>query len=195
MKSNFTKIGASVVASLTLLAAAVPAVQAQEQLFVRDNYDRPVKDPFDRCVLTMGGVTFPECVGEVAAAPAPQPVVERLTLSADAFFDFDKSTLKPAGKASLDKLVSDLNRVESVNSIDVVGHTDSVGSDAYNQRLSERRAAAVQQYLVQKGVNPAIIHTSGMGERQPVASNATAEGRAKNRRVEITIEASGKVTQ
>jgi OOP family OmpA-OmpF porin len=76
-----------------------------------------------------------------------------------------------------------------VGDIDVVGHTDSVGSDDYNQRLSVRRAMAVKQYLVSQGINGGIIDVIGMGERQPVATNDTAAGRAMNRRVDILIGA------
>ena len=119
-------------------------------------------------------------------APAPAPLV--LSLAADANFDFDKSELKPAGRASLDQLVSDMRQV-NVSSIDIIGHTDSIGSEEYNQGLSERRAASAANYLVQQGVNPGLISTSGRGELQPIASNATAEGRAQNRRVDIAVDA------
>ena len=74
-----------------------------------------------------------------------------------------------------------------VKDIDIIGHTDSIGSDAYNMRLSERRAMAVRNFLVSEGVNSSIIGVSGMGERQPVASNDTDEGRALNRRVEVLV--------
>ena len=109
-----------------------------------------------------------------------------MTYAADAFFDFDKSVLKPEGKAKLDDLVG---KVQGINLevIIAVGHTDSVGSDAYNQRLSVRRAEAVKAYLVSKGIDKSRVYTEGKGEKQPVADNKTAEGRAKNRRVEIEV--------
>jgi OOP family OmpA-OmpF porin len=124
-----------------------------------------------------------------AAAPAPAAPVaaaSKVTYAADAFFDFDKAVVKPAGKAKLDDLVS---KVQGINLevIIAVGHTDSVGSDAYNQKLSVRRAEAVKAYLVSKGIEKNRIYTEGKGEKQPVASNKTAEGRAKNRRVEIEV--------
>ena len=124
-----------------------------------------------------------------APAPAPAPAVaasSKVTYAADAFFDFDKSVLKPAGKAKLDDLVS---KVQGINLevIIAVGHTDSVGSDAYNQKLSIRRAEAVKAYLVSKGIEKNRVYTEGKGEKQPVADNKTAEGRAKNRRVEIEV--------
>jgi len=120
-------------------------------------------------------------------APAPQPpAATKVTYAADAFFDFDKAVLKPEGKAKLDDLVG---KVQGINLevIIAVGHTDSVGSDAYNQKLSVRRAEAVKAYLVSKGIEKNRVYTEGKGEKQPVADNKTAEGRAKNRRVEIEV--------
>jgi OOP family OmpA-OmpF porin len=123
-----------------------------------------------------------------AAAPAPAPVAAatKVTYAADAFFDFDKSVVKPAGKTKLDDLVSKVKGI-NLEVIIAVGHTDSVGSDAYNQKLSVRRAEAVKAYLVSKGIEKNRIYTEGKGEKQPVASNVTNEGRAKNRRVEIEV--------
>jgi OOP family OmpA-OmpF porin len=121
-----------------------------------------------------------------AAKPAPKPVGESLTLAAETHFDFDKSALKPAGKARLDELVGKLKAV-NLEVIIAVGHTDSIGTKAYNQKLSERRAGAVKDYLVSKGIPASRIHTEGKGEMQPVADNRTREGRAKNRRVEIEV--------
>ena len=122
-----------------------------------------------------------------APAPAPQPpAATKVTYAADAFFDFDKSVLKPEGRAKLDDLVGKIAGI-SLEVIIAVGHTDSVGSDAYNQRLSVRRAEAVKAYLVSKGIEKNRVYTEGKGEKQPVADNRTAEGRAKNRRVEIEV--------
>ena len=122
------------------------------------------------------------------AAPAvpPAPVSEKVTYAADAFFDFDKAVLKPDARAKLDELVSKTGGV-NLEVIIAVGHTDSVGTDAYNQRLSVRRAEAVKAYLVSKGVEKNRVYTEGKGEKQPVADNKSAEGRAKNRRVEIEV--------
>lgn len=120
------------------------------------------------------------------AAAAPVPTAEKVTFAADAFFDFDKATLKPDGKAKLDDLASKLNSL-NLEVIIAVGHTDSVGSDAYNQKLSIRRAEAVKGYLVNKGVDEKRVYTEGKGEKQPVASNKDAAGRAQNRRVEIEV--------
>lgn len=122
-----------------------------------------------------------------APAPAPQPAVaSKVTYAADAFFDFDKSVLKPEGKAKLDDLVSKVKGI-NLEVIIAVGHTDSIGSDAYNQKLSVRRSEAVKAYLVSKGIEKNRVYTEGKGEKQPVADNKTAEGRAKNRRVEIEV--------
>lgn len=120
-------------------------------------------------------------------APAPQPpAATKVTYAADAFFDFDKSVLKPEGRAKLDDLVGKIQGI-NLEVIIAVGHTDSVGTDAYNQRLSVRRAEAVKAYLVSKGIERNRVYTEGKGEKQPVADNRTAEGRAKNRRVEIEV--------
>ena len=119
-------------------------------------------------------------------APPPAPVSEKVTFAADAFFDFDKSVLKPEAKAKLDDLVGKTQGI-NLEVIIAVGHTDSVGSDAYNQKLSIRRAEAIKAYLVSKGVEKNRVYTEGKGEKQPVADNKTAEGRAKNRRTEIEV--------
>lgn len=127
-----------------------------------------------------------------APAPAPAPVVpvapatEKVSFAADAFFDFDKATLKPEGKAKLDDLTDKVKGI-TLEVIIAVGHTDSVGSDAYNQKLSEKRAQAVKDYLTSKGTDASRVYVEGKGEKQPVADNKTADGRAKNRRVEIEV--------
>ena len=121
-----------------------------------------------------------------APKPAPKPVAEKVTLAADVLFDFDKSVLKPEGKAKLDDLASKIQAI-ALEVVIAIGHTDSIGSDAYNQKLSVRRAESVKAYLVSKGVEPNRIYTEGKGEKQPVASNKTKEGRQKNRRVEIEV--------
>ena len=121
------------------------------------------------------------------AAPAPQPpAATKVTYASDAFFDFNKAVVKPEGKAKLDDLVGKVKGV-NLEVIIAVGHTDAVGADAYNQALSVKRAEAVKAYLVSKGIEKNRVYTEGKGEKQPVADNKTAEGRAKNRRVEIEV--------
>ena len=121
------------------------------------------------------------------AAPAPAPAAAtKVTYAADAFFDFNKSVLKAEGKAKLDDLVGKVKGI-SLEVIIAVGHTDAVGSDAYNQKLSVKRSDAVKAYLVSKGIEKNRVYTEGKGEKQPVADNKTPEGRAKNRRVEIEV--------
>ena len=121
------------------------------------------------------------------AKPAPAPAVaSKVTYAADAFFDFDKAVLKPEGKAKLDDLVGKVKGI-NLEVIIAVGHTDSVGTDAYNQKLSVSRSEAVKAYLVSKGIEKSRVYTEGKGEKQPVADNKTAEGRSKNRRVEIEV--------
>jgi OOP family OmpA-OmpF porin len=132
-------------------------------------------------------VEAPPAPAPAPAPAAPQaPAASKVTYAADAFFDFDKSTLKPAGKAKLDDLVGKVKGI-NLEVIIAVGHTDNVGSDVYNQKLAVKRAESVKAYLVSKGIEKNRIYTEGKGEKQPVADNKTTEGRAKNRRVEIEV--------
>ena len=131
----------------------------------------------------------PVVVAPVVVAPVvvpAAPVSEKVTFAADAFFDFDKSVLKPEAKAKLDDLVAKTSAV-ALEVIIAVGHTDAVGTDGYNQKLSVQRSEAVKAYLVGKGIEKNRVYTEGKGEKQPVADNKTSEGRAKNRRVEIEV--------
>ena len=118
--------------------------------------------------------------------PPPAPVSEKVTFAADAFFDSGKSVLKPEAKAKLDDLVSKTAGI-NLEVIIAVGHTDSDGSDAMNQKLSVARSEAVKAHLTGKGVEKNRVYTEGKGEKQPVADNKTKEGKSKNRRVEIEV--------
>ena len=122
-----------------------------------------------------------------AARPAPPPAAAtKVTYAADTFFDFNKSVLKADGKAKLDDLAGKVKAI-NLEVIIAVGHTDSAGSDAYNQKLSVKRADAVKAYLITKGIEKNRVYTEGKGEKQPVADNKTDAGRSKNRRVELEV--------
>ncbi len=124
----------------------------------------------------------------VAAEPAPLPKEETIVIR-NVHFEFDKATLTAADRAQLDTVATRLKTEATTARLSVSGHTDSVGRDAYNQRLSEQRAKAVTDYLVSSGVPRAsVVSVKGMGEAQPVADNNTADGRAMNRRTEILIQ-------
>ena len=140
-----------------------------------------------------------KCVAPVAAAkpaaPAPKPTADKIKLAADALFDFDKATLKPEGRAKLDDLAAKSKQLK-LEVILAVGHTDRLGSDAYNQKLSVRRAAAVKTYLVSKGVEANRVYTEGKGEKQPVTGakcntvknrKALIECLQPDRRVEVEV--------
>jgi OOP family OmpA-OmpF porin len=123
---------------------------------------------------------------KAAAAKKSSVTQSKITLQADTLYDFDKATLKAEGQATLDKIAKDLSKIK-LEVIIAVGNTDSVGTDAYNMALGQRRAQSVKAYLVSKGVDGSRIYTESKGKSNPVASNATAEGRAKNRRTDIEV--------
>ncbi|MBV7434930.1 OmpA family protein [Cardiobacteriaceae bacterium TAE3-ERU3] len=174
-----------------ILAAAIIAASASSAFALTadddltTNYNIVVRDSSGNCVKVLGNVQAPEC-----GAPATEVVqqVEEISLSADTFFAFDKSDLKPQGQEVIRQLAADVNsRGANVQKITIVGNTDWVGTEQYNQGLSERRAASVANYMVENGVPPQLIEAYGVGESNPIATNETAEGRALNRRVDITI--------
>ncbi|WP_421375339.1 OmpA family protein [Paraburkholderia sp. DD10] len=126
----------------------------------------------------------------VAVAPAPQappPVPRKLSLSGDANFEVDKATLTAAARTRLDALIAAAQGM-TFNTVAVSGFTDSTASAAHNQALSERRAQTVAQYLQEHGLKARQFVAKGYGKADPVASNATASGRAQNRRVEIALD-------
>ena len=178
---------------------------------LQDGSGAAVKDGSGACVVTSGQV-LPECAGAKPAPaparpaepakpapaapapvtppparPAPSSVRQAVVIQADALFDFDKSVVRPDGRRSIDDALAKMGGVD-LEMVIATGHTDSIGTDAYNQRLSERRAAAIKDYLVSKGIPASKITTIGKGESQPVATNKTAEGRQKNRRVDIEFK-------
>ncbi|MCY1428828.1 Outer membrane porin F [compost metagenome] len=116
-------------------------------------------------------------------------VKEEVIVIRDVHFEFDSARLTPADKERLNTIATRLKNEAPTARLSVTGHTDSVGRDAYNQKLSEQRAQSVTDYLVSSGVPQAsFVSVQGAGESQPEADNATAEGRATNRRVEIRIQ-------
>ncbi|MBC3373931.1 OmpA family protein [Pseudomonas sp. SWRI92] len=151
-----------------------------------------VPDSRDKCPGTPKGV---QVDADGCPPPAPPPMVEEPVVVTeetivvrDVHFEFNKATLTPTDKEVLSTIATRLKQETSTAQLRVTGHTDSVGSDAYNQKLSEKRANSVVQYLVESGVPRAsFVTVSGAGESQPVADNKTADGRAMNRRTEIKI--------
>jgi OOP family OmpA-OmpF porin len=131
-----------------------------------------------------------------APAPTPKPAAEKVTLAADTLFDFDKATLRPEGRAKLDELVAKAKDIK-LEVIIAVGHADRLGSDRYNQKLSEKRAEAVKAYIVGKGIEPNRVYTEGKGEKQPVTKPGECKGTKKtkaliaclqpDRRVEVEV--------
>lgn len=161
-----------------------------------DQDEDGVHDRRDRCPDTPKGTEvrhngcplpqYPEAAPAPAVAP-PQDEVIVLSDLGDVLFAFDSAKLTPAAEATLDTVVEKL-RGADVLAIKVDGHTDSVGSDAYNQGLSERRAASVVDYLISQGVAAQKLSSQGLGESKPMADNGTDAGRAQNRRVEIHVD-------
>jgi OOP family OmpA-OmpF porin len=137
-----------------------------------------VSDDRDKCPGTPAGT-------RVDANGCPE-VGQALARLQDVYFDFNKSTLKPAARPVLEQAASSL-KANPAMTIRLEGHTDSVGSDSYNMRLSQRRADVVRRHLQGMGVEAARLDSIGKGESQPVASNASNDGRAQNRRVEFIV--------
>ncbi|MBT8535989.1 OmpA family protein [Polynucleobacter paneuropaeus] len=133
----------------------------------------------------------PGCDGALQGGQSAGVSQSKITLQADTLYDFNKSDLKPEGKATLDKIAADLSKIK-LEVIIAVGNTDSVGTDAYNMALGQRRAQSVKTYLVAKGIDASRIYTESKGKSNPVASNATEEGRAKNRRTDIEVVGTAK---
>ena len=115
------------------------------------------------------------------AAATPKPAAQKVTLAADALFDFDKATLRPEGKAKLDDLMSKIKDIK-LEVIIAVGHADRFGTDKYNQKLSEKRAEAVKAYLVGKGMEANRVYTEGKGKKQPITKAGECKG-AKSKKV------------
>ena len=183
-----SKIITTLLASIGLFAAA-GAVQAQtatDRVYVIDQRGEVVrsgtglcwrtgfwtpaaaaKDPTN-CMCDKDLLPKEVCEPPMAKAmPAAKPAGDKITVAADALFDFDKATLRPEGKKKLDEVVAKSKAIK-LEVIIAVGHTDRLGSDAYDQKLSERRAASVKTYLVSKGIDANRVYTEGKGEKNPV---------------------------
>ncbi len=117
---------------------------------------------------------------------ASRPAMEKITLDTDTYFDFDKAELKPDGERKLDVIASRLKEMK-LEVMVAVGHADAIGTAEYNENLSRRRAEAVKTFFESRGFPADRIHIDGKGESQPIANNATRDGRAKNRRVEVEV--------
>ena len=205
--------------AIALLAGIGFSAVAQERVYVIDQRDVVAKSGTGLCwrtgYWTPAGAAADKagcecdrdllpkdaCEGKPAAAPAPaavaapKPTGEKITVAADALFDFNKAVLRPEGQAKLDELVAKAAEIK-LEVILAVGHTDRIGSAAYNQTLSEKRAAAVKEYLVAKGIEANRVYTEGKGKTQPVTGD-TCKGNAKtqalinclqpDRRVDIEV--------
>lgn len=189
----------------TLIAALVVASMSA---YAGDNWTstngQPIKNSTGLCWRDANwtpATAHPDCDGALkpvvkpaavqpVVAPTPKasatPVAAKTTFSSDALFDFDKSVLNASGKKSIDLLLNELNTM-TLEVVIVVGHTDSVGSESYNEQLGLKRAKAVKAYLVIRGIDQGRIYTDSKGEKQPVASNKTRDGRMLNRRVVVEV--------
>ncbi len=157
---------------------------------------KPAPPPAPKVVETPKEPETAPAPPPAAEEPAPvEPTFERITIDGQAVFATGSAKLTDKGKAAVDDVVKQLHSFDKVKTIKIVGHTDSTGSKAFNQKLSEKRANAVRDHLVSRGVNPALLTASGMGESSPIADNKTKEGRQQNRRVEIHIDGSKIVSQ
>jgi OOP family OmpA-OmpF porin len=204
MNKTLSSVLSSTVIVAAMLCSTATHVAADDTTpsgYLGSSSGKTVKDSSDECVRTSNWSKGTPCerppapVEEVKApapVPPPAPAPKHVALTASTLFGFDKATLTPEGKAAIRKEVEDWRgsyETEKI-AITLTGYTDSVGSEAYNQKLSERRANAVRNFLVDDlDVKPENITVIGKGEADPVASNATREGRAQNRRVEMDVKA------
>ena len=191
---------------LALLAGIGFSAVAQERVYAIDQRDVVVKSGFGLCwrdgYWTPAGAAADKagcecdkdllpaeaCAPAAPAGPAAAPaapaaktgiVGEKITVAADALFDFNKAVLRPEGKAKLDEVAAKAKAIK-LEVILAVGHTDRIGGDAYNQKLSEKRAAAVKEYLVAKGIEANRVYTEGKGKKQPVTGDK-CKGNAKTK--------------
>jgi OOP family OmpA-OmpF porin len=219
MKSRLSVLRSSAAALLAFapLVYMTPAAAVEGYITSGQDPDQPVRTRYGECVHDYGyqpGMRFADCepapkpvaapevkqpvVQVPAPVPAPVPVNVPFRLSTDTFFDFDKATLKVEGAAALDEVAAQLAGTQ-YDTITIVGHTDRIGTIAYNQKLSERRADALAQYLIAKGVPAEKLSASGLGEKNPTAQCSGQRGAQliaclqPDRYAEVTV--SGTATQ
>ncbi|MBK7135404.1 MAG: OmpA family protein [Rhodocyclales bacterium] len=206
MNKQISKI--TLLATLGLSASVSLAQVPNNDGYLFDTRGVVARSGFGLCWKTTRwtpAMAIPECDPDLAKKPAPpapapaatpKPAAQKVTLAADALFDYDKAVLRPEGKAKLDDVTGKLKGIK-LEVIIAVGHADRLGSDQYNQKLSEKRAEAVKAYLVGKGVEPNRVYTEGKGEKQPVTGDKCGKSDKKtkqlveclqpDRRVEIEV--------
>ncbi len=183
---------ARTLASMGKLTAALGVARPDQPSLKEVGQDRdPLLPPEELCPFDTPDLAVVDKSVEV-----PKPVLMKLdqplkvSFPASALFDFDKAVLKPAGKRGLDNVMTKIRDVD-VEIYVVVGHTDSIGTEEYNRKLSLRRADAVKAYFVSQGVPQIKVRAEGRGEMEPIATNKTSVGRSQNRRVEVTVVPTG----
>jgi OOP family OmpA-OmpF porin len=205
MNKQISKI--TLLATLGLSASVSLAQVPNNDGYLFDTRGVVARSGFGLCWKTTRwtpAMAIPECDPDLAKKPAPapapaatpKPAAQKVTLAADALFDYDKAVLRPEGKSKLDDVTGKLKGIK-LEVIIAVGHADRLGSDQYNQKLSEKRAEAVKAYLVGKGVEPNRVYTEGKGEKQPVTGDKCGKSDKKtkqlveclqpDRRVEIEV--------
>jgi len=156
--------------------------QGNTYFIFADVYEQRIKFPNALLLKNYGG----DIELEMDLQVTMDTLYKEIIILPDIHFEFDKAVIKPESFPVLDSIAQWLLSRPSMV-VEIAGHTDSIGSATYNLSLSQRRAEAVREYLIEKGVSPERIYARGYGETQPISSNSTEEGRAKNRRVEIRI--------
>lgn len=204
MKNTLTKISIGLALSLVFSSVALAGSAGKEGYLV-DTRGDVVKNNYNECWKTgywTPAMAIAECdpslvkkeekpeakaAAPVAAGP-DKPAFTKITLQAEALFDFDKAVVRADGKSKLnDEVVAKMKQYPEVELILVTGHADRIGKDAYNQKLSERRAAAVKDYLVSQGVDGKRVETAAKGESEPVVACSDVKGR-ENRRNKKLVE-------
>jgi len=199
-KLNSVAISAALSLAVVVLPVTVNADGHMVQDYVKDSYGNVVKNSFGECWRSSfkeSHEKLEDCGYEKKVEPVKAPVAkvmetiyENISIAAALLFGFDSAELTDEAKSVIDDRIEKFNgKAELTQNVSVVGHTDSTGPEAYNQKLSEKRAKSVAAYLEQsKNISDNNIDVEGKGESEPVASNSTREGRAQNRRVTISVE-------